>query len=240
MSVARASVVVPVRNEADHIGRVLRSYLDACRQLPCEIELLPVINGERAREGERGGSSLEICRALAEHDPAVRTLCLDEAGWGRAVRYGLEQASGDLLCFTNGARTTAADLVHVLEYAIAHPACAVKATRPGHGSWTRRAGSRVYNLECRLLFQLPWRDINGTPKVFPRRFARLLQLRETGDLIDLEFCVCCQRLGYALVDVPVASSVRHSGRSTTGWRSAVGLCAGALRRRAEWAEWRAS
>jgi len=64
-------------------------------------------------------------------------------------------------------------------------------------------------------------DINGTPKVFPRRFDKLLALREPGDLIDAEFGVVCRRESYPMLEVPIFSSRRHGGESTTGYGSAL-------------------
>ena len=52
------------------------------------------------------------------------------------------------------------------------------------------------------------RDVNGTPKVFPRKFARLLDLDREDDLIDAEFVMRCRTEGYPVVDVPVLSTRR--------------------------------
>ena len=48
-----------------------------------------------------------------------------------------------------------------------------------------------------------------------------MNLQQNGDLIDLEFNAICRREGYQMLEVPVFSTSRHSGRSTTNWRSAV-------------------
>ena len=150
-------------------------------------------------------------------------------GWGRAVRHGLANAGGDLICYTNSARTTAKDLVLMMLYGSVHDDCVVKANRKIRENWKRRLGSLLYNLECRNLFDLAYWDINGTPKVFPRSFAPLMELQEDGDLIDLEFNAICRRQDYQVLEVPVFSKTRHSGRSTTNWRSAYRMYTGAYR-----------
>jgi glycosyltransferase involved in cell wall biosynthesis len=223
MSFQLASVVVPVYNQADHIEAVLKEYLKALERLDFPTEILPVINGPRRDQ------SLEICRSLQQQHRSIRTLCIDQGGWGRAVRHGLSQAGGDLICYTNSARTTAKDLVLMLLYGSVHTDCVVKANRKIRENWRRRLGSLLYNLECRYLFDLAYWDINGTPKVFPRSFAPLMDLREDGDLIDLEFNAICRRLDYQVLEVPIFSKTRHSGRSTTNWRSAYGMYAGAFK-----------
>jgi glycosyltransferase involved in cell wall biosynthesis len=208
---------------AYHIEAVLVEYLKALSRLDFPTEILPVINGPRR------DNSLEICRALEQKDGRIRTLCIDQGGWGRAVRHGLNYAGGDLICYTNSARTTAKDLVLMLLYGSVHDDCVVKANRKIRESWKRRLGSLLYNLECRNLFDLAYWDINGTPKVFPRSFEPLMQLEEDGDLIDLEFNAICRRLEYQVLEVPVFSKTRHSGRSTTNWRSAYRMYAGAYK-----------
>jgi len=225
MSYKLASVVLPVYNQADHIETVLREYLKALDRLDFPTEILPVINGPRRDK------SLEICRSLEQQDQRIRTLCIDQGGWGRAVRHGLAQAGGDLICYTNSARTTAKDLVLMLLYGSVHDDCVVKANRKIRENWKRRLGSLLYNLECRYFFDLAYWDINGTPKVFPRSFTPLMELREDGDLIDLEFNAICRRQDYQVLEVPIFSKTRHSGRSTTNWRSAYRMYTGAYQLR---------
>jgi glycosyltransferase involved in cell wall biosynthesis len=222
MSYKLASVVVPVYNQADHIENVLREYQAALQRLDFPTEILPVINGVRRDQ------SLEICQALGRQYPCIRTLCIEEGGWGRAVRHGMAHASGDLICYTNSARTTAKDLVLMLLYGSVHDDCVVKANRKIRESWKRRLGSLLYNLECRYLFDLAYWDINGTPKVFPRSFAPLMDLEENGDMIDLEFNAICRQQDYQVLEVPVFSKSRHSGRSTTNLRSAYRMYTGAF------------
>jgi glycosyltransferase involved in cell wall biosynthesis len=223
MSVRLASVILPVHNQEDHIRSVLEDYVKALARLDFAYELVPVVNGARRDK------SLEICREMQQQYPEIRTECIDEGGWGLAVRQGLAKANGDMLCYTNSARTRSKDLVLMLLYASVHDNCVVKANRKIRESWSRRLGSLLYNLECRALFDLPYWDINGTPKVFHRQLSALMELSRNDDLIDLEFHAICRREGYEVIEVPIFSTSRHSGRSTTNLKSAYRMYAGALR-----------
>jgi len=222
MTASLISVVLPIQNQADHVEGVVREYEEALRRVPAPHELLLVVNGSNDR-------SLEVCRSLTETFNSVRVLHTEKGGWGHAVLLGLVAARGELLCYTNLARTSAADLALLLLYATAYPNVVVKANRKIRDSLYRRLGSLLYNLECRALFDLSYWDINGTPKVFPRSLDRLLRLTREDDLLDVEFTVVCRREGYPLLEVPILSNLRRGGKSTTSHWSALKLYWGALR-----------
>jgi len=216
------SVVLPVHNQADHVSSVVQEYEDALSRLPHPHESILVVNGCRDK-------SLDVCRALADRYKSLRVIHSERGGWGLAVKLGLKEARGELLCYTNSARTSAQDLTLLLLYAIACPNVVVKANRKIRENWHRRLGSLLYNLECRALFDLSYWDINGTPKVFPRAFGKLLALSRDDDLIDAEFNIICRREGYRVLEVPIFSYLRHGGRSVTTYRSALGLYWGAIK-----------
>jgi hypothetical protein len=116
-------------------------------------------------------------------------------------------------------------------YAVTNPGNIVKANRKIRDNWRRRLGSLLYNLECRALFDLAYWDINGTPKVFPRSCQDLLNLEREDDLIDLEFNIVCRRRNYPILEVPIISTKRHGGASTTKMRSAIHMYVGAYKMR---------
>ena len=218
------SIILPVHNQADHIGGVVEEFAKALAKVPRRHEILLVANNCRDQ-------SLGVCEALAVQIPNTRVLHSQKGGWGLAVKLGLQEARGDLLCYTNSARTTGQDLVLILLYAMAYSNVIVKADRKIRDSWWRRLGSLVYNLECRALFDMATWDVNGTPKAFPRAFSKLFELREDGDLIDAEFAAVCRAENYPVIEVPILSTRRHGGKSTTGFRSAVRLYWGAYQLR---------
>ena len=215
------SVVLPIWNQADQIDAMVEDYSSRLGELGCGFELLLVVNGP-------DDGSLVACERAAARCQAVRVLSTPSAGWGRAVRMGVNAARGDLLCYTNSARTRGIDLVKMIQYAITNPGTVVKATRRLRDGLVRRAGSLLFNAECRLLFDLSIWDINATPKVFPRTLSRLLTLVSEDDLYDAEFVWVCRQAGYPMLEVPIEFTARRGGLSSTTWRSAVRLYWGAL------------
>jgi glycosyltransferase involved in cell wall biosynthesis len=227
MPYSLVSIVLPVHNQADHIGPLIQPYVVALTEAArtggwtASFEIIPVPNNCR-------DATEEICARLAENFPMVKPVVSQRGGWGRAVKLGLASANGDLLCFTNSARTTPSMLVQAINYAFANPATVIKANRKIRDSLSRRLGSLLYNLECRTFFDLPTWDINGTPKVFPRSCSRLLNLTCDNDLIDAEFNAICRAASYAVLEMPVLSTCRHGGKSTTSYKSALKLYWGAF------------
>ena len=214
------SIILPVYNQADHIRGVVACYLERLAVLPIRFELLLVVNGCR-------DDSLRVCQEMADAHPEVRVIHSVPGGWGLAVRLGIAAATGDGICYTNSARTTGDMLVTVLDAWLKQPDHVVKAFRYGRTGFLRGIGSWMYNMECRLLFGVRTRDVNGTPKCFPKHCARLFGLREPGDLVDAEFMAICQASGYPVAEVPILVNKRNGGVSTTTSKTAVRLLSGA-------------
>jgi glycosyltransferase involved in cell wall biosynthesis len=214
MSEDLISIVLPVHNQADHIKEVIEDYENMLKEVGHPYELILVLNACR-------DNSYEIVKILANKLKSVRIVQSNKGGWGRAVRLGLKEAKGKILCYTNCARTTADELKSMLGYGIRNPDVVIKANRKNRNSGTRQIGSILYNLEVRFLFNLYTWDINGTPKVFSRKFEKLLSMTRDDDLIDAEFNIICHRAGYALLEAPIFSSKRYGGKSTTNILTAI-------------------
>lgn len=221
MNNSLVSIVLPIYNQADHIAGVVEGYEVALLPLQNRHELILVPNGCRDQ-------SVEVCLELEQRYSSIRVVSSEAGGWGRAVRLGLKQAHGNTLCYTNSARTTAADLLLLVMYSIANPGALVKAHRRSSDSLKRKVGSFLYNLECRILFDLPTWDINATPKVFSRTTYEAVNLTSNGDLIDLEFFIKCKQRNIQVLEVPIYARQRYGGQSTTSWRSALRLYLGAF------------
>ncbi len=207
------SIVLPAYRASEQLRDVVPEMIAEVEQLGAGLEVIVVVNGPR-------DGTDEAAETLRASDDRVRVVRSEEAGWGRAVRTGLDAATGDLLAYTNLARTPPSVLRTAVALAFDSSGSVVKASRRVRDSTARRAGSLLYNLECRMLFELSVFDVNGTPKVFPAEFTDLRQLRRDDDLIDIEFLAVCEARNYQVVEFAVPVLPRHSGRSTTNLRSA--------------------
>jgi hypothetical protein len=200
------SIVLPVAREEHALADALEAYAEVLEELGREWEILlvPEAEGIPSATYHRAKS---IHASIREWPPAV--------GWGAAVRAGLEASVGDVLCYTNWRRTAPAALAEMLALAARNPAVVLRANRRTRDTRVQRIGSLLFNLQCRFMLQVPAWDINGTPKIFPRAFGRLLELTCDDGLLDAEFALVCERSEYPVVEVPVGAELL-SGAGSAG------------------------
>src|SRR5688572_16702304 len=105
------SVVLPIWNQADQVQAIVCDFSTCLASLGHGLELLLVVNGPQ-------DDSLEACHHAARTHPGIRVVTTTQAGWGLAVKAGLAAAHGDLLCYTNSARTRGPDLAKAIGYAV--------------------------------------------------------------------------------------------------------------------------
>lgn len=86
------SVIVPVYNTEKYLAEAINSVLDQTCQ---EWELLLINDGSSDR-------SLEICRKFESEDPRIRVIDKKNGGVSSARNLGMEEATGDWLCFLDG------------------------------------------------------------------------------------------------------------------------------------------
>ena len=209
-------------NQSEHIFRVLMQFAAALERENIRYEILPVINAS-------SDNSMSECLRAQRENAAIRPFEEPGGGFGLAIRRGLREARGEVLCYANSARTSAADLTTSIRFALHNPDYVIKAVRLSYDTVFRRAGSIGFNMLCRSLFNLHCWDMNGTPKVFFRHFDRLMHLTQDDSMVDTEFNAICQLYDYPLIELTLAVTPRHSGRSSTNIRTAISLYSGALR-----------
>ena len=221
MSKPVLSIVLPCRNQADHVGAVLPKYLAPLESLALPFELVIVPNAS-------SDSTQAVVEKLALNDARLRVVPNPKGGWGLSVRTGLNAARGEILAYTNTARTDPDTLPQFVQLYLAHGPCLVKARREHRKSPLREIGSALYNLEGRMLFGIAARDVNGTPKVFARDLYEAASPSSDGDLLDMELMAQAARLGTRIIELPVQGFKRHGGKSSTTPSSAWKMYKGAL------------
>jgi hypothetical protein len=223
MATPTFSVILPFYKQINHAESIYDVYTKNLDDLNEPWELIFIVNGHDDGTFDK----LNIINKL----PNVKVLRLEQGGWGRAVKFGLSKGEGKYLCYTNSARTEINDLVMILNYARVNDYNLVKATRIIREKLIRKVGSTLYNLECRLIYRVPIWDVNGTPKVIPKAVYNELTIISDDDLIDAELVIRCARKNIRIIEIPVVSTKRISGKSTTNFLSAFKMYFGLFRLR---------
>jgi hypothetical protein len=214
------SIILPVRNQADYITALIERYLKEFHNRPWEIILVPNASSD---------DSFRLCKELEEKYPNISLVENPLGGWGLSVRVGLQSARGQYLCYTNSARTNPATITLLFDRILSQPGSLAKISRYSRGDFFRELGTMIYNFECRTLFGFRCRDVNGTPKIFPREFLDQMKLSSDGDLLDAEILAWCQRFHIPILEEPLGGWGRHGGKSTTGLKSAARMYLGVIR-----------
>ncbi len=216
------SVILPLYKQEHQIEVLFDRYVSALSKMDDSWELLFIINGNK-------DNSFASAQELALKNTSVKVFNLESGGWGRAVKFGIAKASGNFICYTNSARTNTEDLMLMLKYAKVNDRAVVKATRIIRETFLRKLGSVLYNFENRFLFKTPIWDVNGTPKIISRKVLQSIEIISDDDLIDAEIIARCFKKNIPIIEIPVTSTKRISGRSTTNFKSAFRMYMGLLK-----------
>jgi hypothetical protein len=206
------SLVLPVDAPQTALHKTIDAYVKVLGRLDQSWEIVLVPN---ACGDVRAG-----CEQIASVHPTVRVV-VGARGWGAAVRTGLKASEGRLLCYANYQRTSPAALAEVLRFALRNPDVVLRANRRTRDTRIQRLGSLLFNLECRTLLGISTWDVNGTPKVFPRTFGRLLELTRDDDLLDAEFSLVCEQEGYPVIEIPIDAALLPGLRSDPDYGAAL-------------------
>ncbi|MEY2448118.1 MAG: hypothetical protein QOH79_1594 [Acidimicrobiaceae bacterium] len=163
-------------------------------------------------------ATAKIADELAAADTRVRVVHhAENRKLGGSVRTGLNEASGDLVLYTDADMPfDLADLGKALRLMRVYDADIVSAyrfDRTGEGA-LRAVYSYVYNSLVKLILGLRIRDVNFAFKLVRKNVIVHLELESEGSLIDVELLAKAQRLGFHIIQFGVDYFPRDRGTST--------------------------
>lgn len=213
------SLVMPCFNEEEVVGYTIPQLLDAFEGAGHRLQLVAVDNGSTDRTGEIIGELAHRHPRLTTHRVAVNE------GYGNGILEGLPLCSADWVgMIPADGQVDAEDVVRLFE---------AVSTTDGHvlgkvrrrfrmDGLVRKLVSVAYNAFMRLLWpRLGSWDVNGNPKIFPRRLLSFLELGSRGWLLDPELMVKAHYMGVRVVELNVFARMRGGGlshvRAATCW-----------------------
>jgi glycosyltransferase involved in cell wall biosynthesis len=205
------SLVMPCYNEEAVVRYTISRLLNAFRKSGYALEIVAVDNGSSDRTGE-------IIRELAAADPAVVHHRVEvNQGYGNGVLEGMPVASAPWVgIIPADGQVDAEDVVRLYE--------AVHLTNSWVLAKVRRRfrldglNRKIVSVTYNVLFRLMWPsvgsiDINGSPKLMPRKAIAAMGLKNKGWFLDAEIMIKSQALGMRIVELNVFARLRSAGVS---------------------------
>ena len=204
MSNPLLSIIIPAYNEEIRLPNTLEQVTSFLNTQAYPAEVLVVENGSRDR-------TLEIARDFSQRFSYVKALHVDGRGKGLAVKYGMQQATGDYRFICDADLSMPIQEVNrfippelpVMDVAIASREApgAVRYNEPLY----RHLTGRFFNLVVRLLALPGLQDTQCGFKCFRGAVAdEIFPLQTTnGWSFDVELLFIARQRGYKIVEIPV-------------------------------------
>lgn len=212
-STPRLSIIIPAYNEAERLPGYLPDVIAYAETIEGGAEIL-VVN-----DGSTDGTAAYVERTTQSH-PCVRLVSLPQnEGKGMAVRHGVEQAVGQYVLFTDADGATPIGEADMLLEMADEGFEVIIGSRRLSGSMVQRGMWRdlLGTVFCRMTNILAVPAVSDTQcgfKLFQRTAAaRIFPLaREKGWAFDVEILFLAQKIGLAIVEVPVVWSAKEGSK----------------------------
>ncbi|MBK9189448.1 MAG: glycosyltransferase family 2 protein [Phycisphaerales bacterium] len=204
------SIVLPCRNEAENVARVVRAALREGSRVASRVEVIVVNDGSTDDTGMIGAE-------LAREDPRVRVVTHEVGrGYGAALRSGFDAALMDFVFWTDGdGQFDLGELGSLLGLLGAFDA-AIGFRRRRRDNIVRRLNGFCWTWLMRWMLGVRSRDVDCAFKVFPREFLQGVGLVSNGAMISAEILARASRAGLRIGEVGVRHQPRIAGTPSGG------------------------
>ena len=167
------SVIIPCRNEAEGIGRLVKRALRVADEV---VVVDNRSNDQTAKAAERAGAKVIVEKRVDKRG----------IGYGYALRRGMKVACGEVIVTMDGDGTYPLEQVraaakYMTKIGLDVVLCSRFPLVDGQAiSWWRQLGVWILNMQVRILFGFPMQDILSGMWVINRRSLRQLNLKEGG------------------------------------------------------------
>jgi dolichyl-phosphate beta-glucosyltransferase len=206
---ATYSIIIPAYNEVARLGATLDRVLNYIAAQHWDAEVIVVNDGSRDQ-------TPDLVRSYAQTHPTLRLLeNPGNRGKGYSVRNGMQNATGEILLFTDADLSAPIEEAPSLFAAIhsgADIAIGSRWLRPElqsrRQSLLRQFYGRIFNLSLRLVLGLNFKDTQCGFKAFTRQAAQEIFPRQRIERwgFDPELLYLARKLGFEVKEVPVVWS----------------------------------
>jgi len=201
------SVVVPVYNEEQNLAGTVSKLDQFLDDLFSKYEIIIV-------DSDSTDNTPKIASALSKGLSSVSSIRQSvRRGFGNGLREGYANCKNDLVWYVDadcpfdlGALRRALVLIEDAEAVIG-----IK--KGSHETFMRWLFSKGYNYLVRLVFLLPFKDVNFSFKLIRNRALKKLDLQSDGWFVDTEILLELRRHKLRVKEFPVKFIIRDSGDS---------------------------
>lgn len=202
------SIVLPCRNEAGNVVRVVGEALARGRDVASQVEVIVVDDGS-------SDATAALADELAREDSRVRVVRHPQnRGYGAALRSGFAAAHGAWVFYTDGDGQLSLDDLRQLPAALATCDAVVGYRRARQDPLARRCMGHVWTTVVNWTFGLDLVDADCAFKIFPREFLQRAELSSTGALISAELVARAKHHGLRVQQIAVGHRPRIAGQPT--------------------------
>jgi len=210
----KLSVVIPAHNEVESIGTTVDAVAGELERSGIEYEVLVVDDSSGDGTGQR-------VEAIGERNPRVRCVRSPyQAGFGMAVRAGLEAFEGDAVAIVMADLSDSpADIVRyhrVLErgYDCAFGSRFIRGSEVVDYPWFKLIINRVVNAGIRVLFRHGYNDTTNAFKAYRREVVEHIQpLLSNHFNLTVELPLKAIVRGHSYAILPISWTNRAHGQS---------------------------
>jgi len=194
------SIIIPVYNEADTIGDLVRQI----RSLYPDVEVIVINDG-----------SSDDSAAVASNAGAYVYSHPYNIGNGAAIKSGIRIASGDILVFIDGdSQHDPEDIGKMLGYFPDYDMVVGTRSMGGQASFGRAIGNKAYNWLASYVAKFKIQDLTSGLRAVKTNMARkFVYLLPNTYSYPTTLTLCILRDGRSLKYIPIKAGLRKSGKS---------------------------
>ncbi|MDP8212331.1 MAG: glycosyltransferase family 2 protein [Candidatus Zapsychrus exili] len=204
----KLSIVVPAYNESKNLKLLIPQLDTTLSTLNQEYEIIIVDNASI-------DDTQETLSILKSRFPRIVGIFEEKKRFGNAILAGLGHARGEVIGYIHADnQMEAMDIVHIYQKLCQENLDLCKATRMDrHDGVVRWIISKVYNFLFRIMFNVRLLDINGSPKLFTRKFFEQANISSRDWFIDPEIIIKAGRMRVLMGEVEIHTNPREYGSS---------------------------
>ena len=212
----RFSMALLFYNEEANVVPVVTSLRQALANARLDCELILVDNGSKDRTSA-------LLDELVQGDGRARLVAVPEnLGYGWGAIQGLAAAEGEWIGSMAGDGQVDPDDVVRLLRQVSPAYDLVKVRRAvREDGFLRQAVSDIYVMLFCLAFNLPFYDVNATPRIFRRKWLPVLDLTSRDWFLDAEILLKAGVLGFRVKEIPIIFKRRPGGSSNVNFKTVL-------------------